>query len=932
MINDGISDGLVRHNISLLRYDAKLRRQIRSQLRAMQESITAQLGAVDFSNVAKKARLESLLKQVDGIVKGNYKGMNKAMLGEMQDLAVAENGFATQHLNKAIGVDIASAGLSPAALKVMAKDSAIFGAPAAEHWGRQSALMRRRFADEMRQGYLLGESTQDLVRRVRGSATGSRQLVEMANGVTKSMPVFSGGIMDVTTKQAEALVRTSVQSVANEVRLNTYMKNTDVIGSVQAQVTLDSKTSDICQAHGNVPDEWTLPDFEPVGASNSFTGPPPWHFNCRSSLVPITKSWEELQKQGEGTATRKQKAIARKLDNNQPKRMRASMNGRVPAGTGYGDWLKKQPLKIQREVLGPTKLKLWKQGKLNLTQQIDQTGRPLSLKKMGLVDAKVLADTAAAAQTGHAFIPPPQVARLTRLEGLEKGMQFEYTGQVYQVHKVIPDGVEALPWSTRTGKFVTARNRVTLKHGETPVKPVKPTKPTTVKPTTEKPPLTTRVKRDKDFDFNGEYHVTLTDGQKFRMYRDTGTGWWYEALPTNTLRQKPLGFTRVDAVEALEKRLKIKPTTVKPPIVKPTPTPKPKPVKTTVGKKYPGLVNTADPSNYRALAIGDTFKDAAGQVYMVYGHSTKGVKVLLWSEKTGKFLSKRNGKTIGYTSEPAATVKQYKQATRNSTTAVRNLFHENPGMGNKIPIIGRLRDNMNVAIETMGKNGFNPVLARQLKANGKVAEVFNMAKKQGKQMATKVNPWGNSYKTNASGTYWNGRRAIGMVDADNVKWVTDTWVHEFGHFMDYQVFRNPRRILGLEFLNTAGNLQKLKRMSPVATEKWKEIDTAYKAMIAEYKAASKAVGKSAGLRLKKGIISERQQANNYWELSKHLKNHTHSSYSLYNDREWFAEMYAAYFNRGGSRALMAKNQPATHNLMQALMSKDMEPLWKELWK
>lgn len=388
--NDILSDGLVRHNISLLRFDAKLRRQILAQLRTMRMSIVETLGAYDFTNVAKQARLEQLLKQVDEIIKGNYRGMNKLMAGEMRDLAVAENIFGAQQLNSLIGIDIVSSGLSPATLRTLAKDSSIFGAPAREHWGRQSAALRRRFADNMRQGFLLGESTQDLVRRVRGSATGARQIIEVA-GRSRSVAVFAGGIMDVTTREAAALVRTSVQSIANEARLATYMANTDVINAVQAQVTLDSKTSDICQAHGNRPDEWTLPDFEPVGGSNTFIGPPPWHFNCRSSLTPITKSWQELQAQGSASgATRRQRSIARKLDNNVSKSTRASMNGQVPKGIGYGDWLRKQSKAVQLEALGPMKRKLWLAGKLNLTQILDQSGRPLSLRALGLISKKIV--------------------------------------------------------------------------------------------------------------------------------------------------------------------------------------------------------------------------------------------------------------------------------------------------------------------------------------------------------------------------------------------------------------------------------------------------------------------------------------------------------------------------------------------------------------
>lgn len=378
--NDDVVEGLVQHNISLLRYDANLRRQIRGQLRVLQEALMERLGSMDFSKPTRRARMEALIKQADDIIRGNFRKLNSIMLAEMAELAGLEHNFAAQQLNRLIGVDIVSAGLTPSALRAMAKEVPIFGAPAQEWWGRQSAGVRRRFADQIRQGYLLGESTQDLVRRIRGSATGTFERVEMAGGKIRSVPVFSGGIMETTTREATTLVRTSVNSVANHVRLETYMRNQDVIKALVAVVTLDGRTSDICMARGARPDEWLLPDMAPVEGSSSWPGHPPWHFNCRSSLAPVTKSWQELQQQGTaGSPTRNQRRIARVLDNNAPKRMRASMNGQVPRSMGFEAWLKKQPARVQLDLLGPTKRKLWKQGKLTLGQLIDQSGRPLTI-------------------------------------------------------------------------------------------------------------------------------------------------------------------------------------------------------------------------------------------------------------------------------------------------------------------------------------------------------------------------------------------------------------------------------------------------------------------------------------------------------------------------------------------------------------------------
>ncbi len=385
--SDSLFSQLVSHDVDLLRFDAATRRRIRAVLIQLQDELVIALGGVDFSNVARESRLQALLDQVDKILATNYRGMRTILARDMRDLAALEQTFAVDGMNKLFKVDIMSAALTPEKLRALARNADILGAPAREWWSRQGGRMQRAFQDNMRQGFLLGESTGDLVRRVRGTSTGKRQIIELANGSTKSVHVFEGGIMQVSTREAEALVRTAVQSVANQVRLETYRANKDVIKTLQAQVTLDSATSSICQSHGSIPDEWDIETLEPIGGSNTWTGPPPWHFNCRSSLLPITKSWEELQQQGR-TGTRKQRRIARTLDNNAPKRLRASMDGQVPRGISFDKWLKRQPKSIQLDLLGPTKRRLWLKGKLSLSQMLDQTGRPLSLaqilKKLGL--------------------------------------------------------------------------------------------------------------------------------------------------------------------------------------------------------------------------------------------------------------------------------------------------------------------------------------------------------------------------------------------------------------------------------------------------------------------------------------------------------------------------------------------------------------------
>jgi hypothetical protein len=185
---------------------------------------------------------------------------------------------------------------------------------------------------------------------------------------------FAGGIMDTGTRQAEALVRSSVQAVSNAANYETLKRNSDAVRGVQAVVTLDTRTSDICIARSSA--VWDLETGNPIsGTSEKFPGPPPWHWNCRTFLVPYLYSWETLRRKD--LPVGKHKKILEI-----PPSTRASMNGQVAAGTSYETWLKKQPKSVQLDKLGPTKYELWKSDKLTFTDLINQQGRPLTVSEL----------------------------------------------------------------------------------------------------------------------------------------------------------------------------------------------------------------------------------------------------------------------------------------------------------------------------------------------------------------------------------------------------------------------------------------------------------------------------------------------------------------------------------------------------------------------
>jgi len=120
-----------------------------------------------------------------------------------------------------------------------------------------------------------------------------------------------------------ALVRTSINQVANAASQQVYEANQDITKKYRYVATLDIRTSAICAALDGREFEYGK-------------GPtPPQHFNCRSTTVPIIDP-DILPPST--TATR------------------ASQDGQVPINMSYGEWLAKQPKAVQAEALGAGKV------------------------------------------------------------------------------------------------------------------------------------------------------------------------------------------------------------------------------------------------------------------------------------------------------------------------------------------------------------------------------------------------------------------------------------------------------------------------------------------------------------------------------------------------------------------------------------------------
>lgn len=194
----------------------------------------------------------------------------------------------------------------------------------------------QRVSDAVRIGIVEGQTTDQIVRRIRG--TRARQ--------------YQDGILEIGRRDAQSIVRTAIAHVSARAQDDLYAANDDLIKGEKWISTLDSRTSAQCRALDS--------RIFPVGS-----GPrPPLHFNCRSRRIPY-------------------------LGPSSVKGMRASATGPVPDDMDYADWLRKQPVAVQNEVLGVKKAQLWRKGGLELDRFVDSTGKEYTLDELKRRDAEV---------------------------------------------------------------------------------------------------------------------------------------------------------------------------------------------------------------------------------------------------------------------------------------------------------------------------------------------------------------------------------------------------------------------------------------------------------------------------------------------------------------------------------------------------------------
>lgn len=175
-----------------------------------------------------RQNLEKLLRDLEDILDGITTDWQDKLTDDLRALAGYEANWTTKTLNANVDAEFVTPSLeqvwsaakwNPLALND--KPSDLFGMMAG--WGDTEI---NRLVTGVKMGFVQGKTTRQIVKEVVGT----------------------GGLVDISQRNAATVVRTALNHVSTQAREATYKKNSDIVEKYEWVSTLDSRTSTICRS------------------------------------------------------------------------------------------------------------------------------------------------------------------------------------------------------------------------------------------------------------------------------------------------------------------------------------------------------------------------------------------------------------------------------------------------------------------------------------------------------------------------------------------------------------------------------------------------------------------------------------------------------------------------------------------------------------
>mgnify|MGYP003669848477 FL=1 len=326
-----LESAMTQRDVALLRVQGDINRKVNRELKELEGRAVTILRDLDPAEPKRRGDQFNRVTRVGDFFREDarriYRGIARRYVRSQAELLQDESDNVVR-MARATGLPLTRR-ISKEKAEDIAGKLLIDGATAGSHFNRQERGIQDQLQATLRKSVVADSTLTQMVQAVRG---------EKELG-------YSNGIFRQYERFARVTVNTGMAAASNVARYETYVANNDVVTMVQAINPLDTSTSDICRARAGR--TWALNSGKAVGHGNeSFPGPPPWHMNCRTTLIPLGREDDPI------------------------------------AGQTFGGLLDSMTEEQQKEMLGPGKFELWRKGDISMSDLIDQSGRPLTLAQL----------------------------------------------------------------------------------------------------------------------------------------------------------------------------------------------------------------------------------------------------------------------------------------------------------------------------------------------------------------------------------------------------------------------------------------------------------------------------------------------------------------------------------------------------------------------
>lgn len=307
-------------------------------------------------------RLNALLSDVTKKLDSIYSDINELYIEQFKGLTYEEGEFVAKSMQSVVVSDVVVESVSNQRLwAAVTKNPMRIGA-------------KNSYVDFAEMIDSLGDNAKLVTNTIAGGYANSLTLQEITQSIigTRSQN-YTDGILDKSRREAQSIIRTSVNHIANESRSEVFKQNSDIVYGYTIAATIDVRTSEVCRFYDGKTYRYDA-RVQPM---------PPFHYGCRTQVYPEIYG-ASLADTG---ATR---AVNFKA---QPD-VKAGKVGQVDAQRQYYDILKQQPAAQQDLVLGKARGLIFRNSGLSADEfrnaLTNSMGQPLTLAEMASENKKIL--------------------------------------------------------------------------------------------------------------------------------------------------------------------------------------------------------------------------------------------------------------------------------------------------------------------------------------------------------------------------------------------------------------------------------------------------------------------------------------------------------------------------------------------------------------